>query len=100
MSPTAPKSPVWLNLSLLDPHPKNPRVGGLRDNVVAGIAAQLKDAKRFEEHHALIVRKKGDHRYEILQGHHRAKGAEAAGLDSVPCWIVEVTDDEALVLLG
>lgn len=82
----------------LYPHPDNPRLF-LREEVINSIAEQIKESGKFDEAHALLVRPLNGH-YEIIQGHHRREGALKAGLDSVPCWIREMTDDEAYMALA
>ena len=44
----------------------------------------------------LLVRPKGSHTYEIVAGARRYRGAQMAGLESVPVRIVELTDAQAL----
>ncbi|HJY83610.1 MAG TPA: ParB N-terminal domain-containing protein [Candidatus Binatia bacterium] len=34
-----------------------------------------------------------------MSGHHRDEAANRAGLTAVPCWVKEMSDDEALMLL-
>ena len=50
----------------------------------------------------LIIRPKpgSSGKYEILAGHNRRKGAEEAGLTSVPCIEIEADDVNASLLLG
>ena len=50
----------------------------------------------------LIVRSKGagSGQYEILAGHNRRRGAQEAGLATVPCIPVDVDDVDASVLIG
>lgn len=86
-------------LEQLKPHPDNPRLF-LRDEVINSIAAQIKDADGvFDEAHALLVRPVDGH-YQIIQGHHRKEGAMKAGLESVPCWVREMGDEEAYMALA
>ena len=47
----------------------------------------------------LIVRALPDGNYEKVSGHRRAFAAEAAGLEEVPCYIRELDDDTAAVLM-
>jgi len=82
----------------LRPHHKNPRVA-LRDDVVDAIAADLEERGHMEARHALTVRA-GNDGYEIISGHHRQAAAGKAGLDEVPCWVVEMNDDEAYMALA
>lgn len=83
-------------LSKLREHPKNPRIA-LRQDVVDAIAANIGDA--FDPAHALIVRPVDDY-YEIISGHHRKAAAEKVALGSVPCWVREMSDDEAYMALA
>jgi site-specific DNA-methyltransferase (adenine-specific) len=82
----------------LKPHPKNPRVA-LRDDVVDAIAADLEERGHMESRHALTVRAVHDG-YEIISGHHRHAAAAKAKLQGVPCWVVEMGDDEAYMALA
>lgn len=82
----------------LRPHPKNPRVA-LRDDVVDAIAADLEERGHMEARHAITVRAVDDG-YEIISGHHRHAAAVKAGLAGVPCWVVEMDDDEAYMALA
>lgn len=92
------KEPQEVQIGSLDHHPDNPRLF-LREEVIDGIAAQLEDQEYFDFAHALLVRPV-DGRYQVVQGHHRLEAARAAGFDSVPCWVREMTDDEAYMLLA
>lgn len=91
----APTLPMEvLPLDLLDPHPDNPRIA-LREDVVEAIAAQLR-ANGFHPSHALRVRRMGG-RFQITSGHTRREAAKRAGLDEVPCWILELDDEAAFM---
>jgi hypothetical protein len=85
-------------VSQLKPHPKNPRVA-LRDDVVDAIAVDLEERGHMESRHAITVRAVDDG-YEIISGHHRHAAAVKAGLKGVPCWVVEMDDDEAYMALA
>lgn len=88
-------APVMLPLALLDPHPQNPRLVP-RDDVIEQICAGL--AEGFDPAHALIVRPLGG-RYQVCVGHHRREAAIRVGLSEVPCWIRDLDDDQAYMLL-
>lgn len=85
-----------IRLSDLHPHPQNPRLMP-HEETVAQIAASL-ERDGFDEAHALIVRKKGKV-YEIVSGHHRVLAAKRAGLKEVPCWIRDLSDEDAYMML-
>jgi ParB-like chromosome segregation protein Spo0J len=89
-------APVMLSLDLLVPHPRNPRLAP-REDVIQAIRVGL--AEGFDPAHALIVRPH-DGRWEILSGHHRAAAAHRAGLPEVPCWLRDLNDDAAYMLLA
>jgi hypothetical protein len=95
---TATDTITMIPVSQLKPHPKNPRVA-LRDDVVDAIAVDLAERGHMEARHALTVRDVGDG-YEIISGHHRQAAAGKAGLEEVPCWVVEMDDDQAYMALA
>lgn len=86
----------WIDLDLIDDHPKNPRVV-MRQDVIDAIAACLIDG--FSEKHAIHVRPI-DGRFQVLSGHHRKRAAEQVKLDKVPCWVEEMDDDAAYMALA
>jgi|GEM_PF-3795045 len=45
------------------------------------------------------VRKKDNGRYELLSGHRRKRACEIAGLSTLPCKIVELNQDEAVIFM-
>ena len=45
------------------------------------------------------VRKKDDGRYELISGHRRKRACELAGLETLRCDVVDLTRDEAIVLM-
>lgn len=81
-------------VSKLEPHPQNPRLF-LREDTVAAIAAQIKERGDFDESHALRVRKLPSGNYQIISGHQRFEAAKQAKVDEIPCFIAEMTDEEA-----
>lgn len=46
-----------------------------------------------------IVREKEDGRYEMISGHRRKKASELAELDTIPCIVRDLTDDEATIIM-
>ena len=98
MPKTAADTITLIPVSQIAPHPKNPRVA-LRGDVVDAIAADLDERGHMEARHAITVRSVGDG-YEIISGHHRHAAALKAGLAGVPCWVVEMDDDEAYMALA
>jgi protein gp37/ParB-like chromosome segregation protein Spo0J len=84
-----------IDVSDLYPHPRNPRLAS-REDVIEQIAAQL--SGKLDEAHALLVRPMGTG-YEIVSGHHRKAAAERAGIKQVPCWVRDLDDEAAYMLL-
>ncbi|MDE7389873.1 MAG: ParB/RepB/Spo0J family partition protein [Lachnospiraceae bacterium] len=46
-----------------------------------------------------IVRFKSDGRYELISGHRRKRACELAGLTTLKCAVMEISDDEATVYM-
>ena len=46
-----------------------------------------------------LVRQKEDGRYELISGHRRKRASEIAGFQTLRCEIVELTRDEAIILM-
>lgn len=46
-----------------------------------------------------IIRKKDDGRYEMISGHRRKYASELLGLNTMPCIIKNLTDDEAIIFM-
>ena len=89
-----------LAVSTLQPHPQNPRLT-TRQDVVEQIAGQLKTQGFFDPAHALLVRPREDgESYEIIAGFHRWLAAQKADLETVPCWVREMSDNEAYMALS
>lgn len=80
----------------LHPHPDNPRLQ-LREDVIERLAAEI-ERGGFGREHAPLVRPYGDG-YQIVSGHHRIEAATRVGLDTVPCWVKDMDDDEAFMQL-
>lgn len=45
------------------------------------------------------VRRKADGRYELISGHRRKRASELAGLDALRCEVVELSDDDAVIMM-
>jgi len=81
----------------LESHPRNPRLF-YRDDVLDSIVAQLQETGDFSEMYAPIVRPVNDH-YEIVSGHHRVEAARRVGMPAIPCWVKDMTVEEAYMQL-
>ena len=47
----------------------------------------------------VIVRDKGNGQYEMISGHRRKRASELAGLETIPCIVKNLTDDEATIIM-
>ena len=82
-------------LSLIDPFPGHPFQ--VRDD-----EEMERLAESIVENGVLVpltVRASGPERYELVSGHRRKRAAELAGLESVPCIVRSLTDDEATIAM-
>lgn len=67
----------------------------MSDEELAELAASIREVGIL---HPLVVRRVGD-RYEVISGHQRLRAARLLGMETVPCRIVEATDEEAEAML-
>ncbi len=89
-----PKSFV-IPLSELDDFPGHPyRV--LDDEDMQNLMESIKDRGVITP---AMVRKKDDGRYEMISGHRRKHASERLGLETLRCEVVEVSRDEAIILM-
>jgi ParB-like nuclease domain len=68
-----------------------------REDLIETIRVGL--AGGFDSAHAFIVRPLGDG-WQIMSGHHRAEAARRAKLTEVPCWVRDIDDDAANLMLA
>lgn len=86
---------ITLSASLLEPFQGHPfRVASGEE------MEQLKESIReYGVLSPLLVRPRGDGRYEIVSGHRRKAACEALGITELPVLIRDITDDEAVILM-
>ena len=86
---------ITLSASLLDPLQGHPfRVASGEE------MEQLKESIReYGVLSPLLVRPRGDGRYEIVSGHRRKAACEALGITDLPVLVRNMTDDEAVILM-
>lgn len=86
---------IALSASLLEPFQGHPfRVASGEE------MEQLKESIReYGILSPLLVRPRGDGRYEIVSGHRRKAACEALGITELPVLIRDMTDDEAVILM-
>ncbi len=75
----------------LDPNPHQPRQS-FPAAAIGELAASIKEQGLLQP---LIVRPKGDERFEIVAGERRWRAAQQAGLEEVPCLVQELSDSDA-----
>lgn len=49
--------------------------------------------------HPVIVRPLEDGKYQMVSGHRRKKAFEIAGLDKMPCRVMDISFDEAILIM-
>lgn len=82
-------------LSEIDDFPGHPyRV--LDDEDMQNLIESIKDRGVITP---AMVRKKDDGRYEMISGHRRKHASERLGLETLRCEVVEVSRDEAIILM-
>ena len=82
-------------LSEIDDFPGHPyRV--LDDEDMQNLMESIKDRGVIT---SAMVRKKDDGRYEMISGHRRKHASERLGLETLRCEVVEVSRDEAIILM-
>ena len=86
---------IALSASLLEPFQGHPfRVASGEE------MEQLKESIReYGVLSPLLVRPRGDGRYEIVSGHRRKAACEALGITELPVLVRHMTDDEAVILM-
>ena len=86
---------IALSASLLEPFQGHPfRVASGEE------MEQLKESIReYGVLSPLLVRPRGDGRYEIVSGHRRKAACEALGITELPVMVRNMTDDEAVILM-
>lgn len=87
-----------LPLSALTPHPDN-RPLGIDEEKVDQLAAMM-TANGYDESKPIKARPNGSPgSFQIIEGEHRWRAAQKAGIESVPVFIKEMSDEEALIEL-
>ena len=86
---------IALSASLLEPFQGHPFRVASGDEM-----EQLKESIReYGVLSPLLVRPRGDGRYEIVSGHRRKAACEALGITELPVLVRDMTDDEAVILM-
>lgn len=77
----------------IDPSPTQPRVD-FDETKLEAMAHGFKTIGGIQE--PLLVRRKEHGRYELVAGERRLRAAKLARLGTVPCKVIDVTDEEAI----
>ena len=86
-----------IEITELTHHPLNRSVEGLDDSHIEDIANSMMSSG-FHPTKAITVREVADG-YEIIEGHHRFEAAKIAGIESIPAYVEDLSDDDALIKL-
>lgn len=81
-----------LDIDLIEPNPEQPRVN-FADNELEELAASIRANGIVQP---IVVRPKGENRYQIVAGERRWRAAQKAGLRKVPISVREVSDEKLL----
>lgn len=84
-----------VKLTLIDPFPGHP-FHVKDDEEMEQLAESIKENGVLVP---LTVRASSTERYELVSGHRRKRAAELAGLESVPCIVRTMTDEEATIAM-
>lgn len=84
-----------LDLTIIDPHPANPRGSDLGD-----LSVLVANIQEFGFRSAVVVRNHPlvSGRYQLEAGHRRTAAAREAGLTEIPAFVIEDEDDATAVL--
>ena len=50
--------------------------------------------------HPIVVKKIDEHKYEIISGHRRKFASIKAGLNKIPAYVLDISDEEATILMA
>ena len=81
-----------LDIDLIEPNPEQPRVN-FADSELEELAASIRSNGIVQP---IVVRPKGENRYQIVAGERRWRAAQKAGLRKVPVSVREVSDEKLL----
>lgn len=98
MNVTATNSILHVRTTQLFPHPDN-RPLGINEEKVEQLAEMMRQ-NGYDQSKPLKVRPNGSaEMYQIIEGEHRWRAAQKAGVETLPVFVVDVDDEEALIQL-
>jgi len=90
-------TPQQIPVAQLTPHPNNRLATGYNQDRINTLAGWVSDG--MDVCYALKVRPM-DGGYQVVTGNHRYYAALKAGIETVPCWVREMSDEETLILVA
>ena len=84
-----------INIDLIDDFPNHP----FKVNADEEMQKMVDSVKEKGVVAPILVRPKEDGRYELISGHRRKLASIIAGIDTIPCIIRDLTDDDAIILM-
>jgi len=79
----------------IDPFPEHP----FRVHDDESMREMVNSVKLFGVHNPALVRRKSDCRYELISGHRRKMACILAGIETMPCIVLEMDDNMAVITL-
>lgn len=86
---------IHININEIDDFPEHPFKVIVNDEM----SEMVESIKQKGVLVPTIVRKKDDGRYEMISGHRRKKASELLGIETVPCIVRDLTDEEATIIM-
>jgi len=86
---------VDIPLSEIDIFPNHPFLVKMDDSM----QALIDSIKSVGVQTPAVVRRKEDGRYELISGHRRKKASELAEMETMPCIVREMSDDESIIAM-
>lgn len=86
----SPRAPLEIGIDLLEPNDYQPRAG-FEDARLEELAESIRASGVIQP---IVVRPRGNGRYQIIAGERRWRAAQRAGLHSVPVVVRDVADDD------
>lgn len=86
---------VDIPLECIDSFPDHPFLVKMDESM----QAMVDSMKKFGIQTPAIVRLKDEGRYELVSGHRRRMACELSGLETMPCIVRELNQDEAIIAM-
>ena len=86
---------IYISIKDIDDFPKHP-FKVIENEELQEMADSIKEKGVLVP---TIVRQKENGKYEMISGHRRKRASEIANIDTIPCIVRELTDDEATIIM-